>query len=111
MNAENATTQTISSTHGCATVGTMPQDLTAQDGWTMSNAVAWFQTEKSFVISRGHILLSAIVLFGFIIAFSFFLSKRLEVVDINGQRFQVTGMARTMDQDREIFMPVYKEIK
>lgn len=110
-NVSTPTSQTIGSTPGCAIYGLMPQEVTAQDGWMMSNAGAWLKAAQSFEITNGRILLSALLLLVSIGIFSYVLSKRFYLLEMDGRRYEMAGMAQTQDQGRIIYMPIFKEIK
>lgn len=111
VNVDLAIAPRPDSTQECASPGKRKKGATAPAGWTMSNAGKWFKAERSFVISNAHILLSAIVMAFFMGVFSFILAKRFNMMEMDGHKYSLIGMANTEVNGVRVFSPVFKEVQ
>lgn len=111
MSASHAMSQTVNSTPKCDIFGLTPKEAIVLDGSPMSGVGKWWGRVKSFEITNAHILLSAVVLVSFLGIFAYVLSRRFWILEMDGHRYNLVGVAQTDNNGEKIYMPLFKEIK
>lgn len=90
--------------------GKTEAEVTAQDGWLMSNAVEWLVKARLFETTVAHIIIFSGALFILIgLFFGVQLTKNNpKVFTLNGVRYEILGVAEMNDAGKKMYTPVYE---
>ena len=80
-------------------------------GLMTSNAAKWWREVKSFEITVGNIFCSAIVATSLLLLMAWVIKRQGNLISMYGRNYQIAGLAKTTQDGKEIFMPIYTEVK